>query len=219
MIHNITSVNLLINLVTRRLTNLNKLKKLLIASTLSITLIGFTSHTKAAANTHNVHSGETYWSIASKYGVSVSSLKKVNNKTNDLLYPGENLLLPSNSISDADKELLARLVQAEAKGEPYAGKVAVATVVLNRIDSPDFPNTVKEVIYQKVSGHYAFSPVQNGAINQAADKASRQAVNEALAFRGQGNGSLYFFNPKTAKSKWILTRPVTITIGNHRFAK
>ncbi len=198
---------------------MNKFKKLLIVSTLSLSLFSFHSPTEAATNTHVVKSGETFWIIANKYGVPVNSLKKANNKTSDLIYPGEKLQIPNSSLSAADKQLLARLVSAEAKGEPYAGKVAVATVVLNRVDSKDFPNTVKEVIYEKVSGHYAFTPVQNGTINQAADKDSIKAVDEAIAFRGQGKGSLYFYNPKTSTSKWILSRPITTKIGNHTFAK
>ncbi|MFO1445141.1 cell wall hydrolase [Bacillus sp. Bva_UNVM-123] len=198
---------------------MKKIKKLLIVAAFSISLFGFHSNSEAAVNTHLVHSGETYWLIANKYGISVNSLKKENHKSTDLLYPGENLIIPSSALSAADKELIARLVSAEAKGESYAGKVAVATVVLNRVDNKDFPSTVREVIYQKVSGHYAFTPVQNGTINQPADKDSIKAVDEAIAFRGQGKGSLYFYNPKTAKSNWILTRPITVTIGNHRFAK
>jgi N-acetylmuramoyl-L-alanine amidase len=114
---------------------------------------------------------------------------------------------------------LARLVHAEAKGEPYAGKVAVATVVLNRVDHPDFPNTVKDVIYEVSGGSYAFTPVQNGTINKPADAESYRAVNEALAFRGLGNGSLYFYNPDKISSSWVLSRNVTLTIGNHVFAK
>ena len=131
----------------------------------------------------------------------------------------KNLVIPDATISAADKDLMARLVRAEAVGEPYAGKVAVATVILNRVDSPDFPNSIKSVINQISNGHYAFTPVQNGQINQPADAASRQAVNEALAFRGQGSGSLFFYNPETAVSKWIFSRETTVTIGKHRFAK
>lgn len=195
------------------------LKKLLIVTSLSLSLFGFNSQTNAATTTHLVQSGETFWKIANKYGVSVNNLKKINNKSSDLLFAGEELVIPNTTISEADKELMARLVSAEAKGEPYAGKVAVATVILNRVDSASFPNTVKGVIYQKVSGYYAFTPVQNGAINQPADELSKKAVEEALAFRGQGKGSLYFYNPKTATSNWILSRDVTVTIGNHKFAK
>lgn len=198
---------------------MKKMKKLVIASTLALsTLFTVNIHNADAASTHLVQPGESYWKIANKYGVSVESLKNVNHKTSNMLYAYERLVIPA-SISAADKDLLARLVSAEAKGESYAGKVAVATVVLNRVDHPDFPDTVRGVIYQKAYGHYAFTPVQNGAINQAADAESKRAVNEALAFRGKGQGSLYFYNPRTAKSDWILSREVTVTIGNHRFAK
>lgn len=198
---------------------MKKMKKLLMAGVLSVSLFGFTGQSDAAVNTHNVKQGETYWTIAHKYGVSVLNLKNANNKKTDLLYAGEQIRIPNNQISAADRELLARLVHAEAKGEPYAGKVAVATVVLNRLDSSLFPNTIKGIIYEKVGGHYAFTPVQNGAINQASDQASRKAVDEAIAFRGQGNGSLYFFNPQTSTSKWVFSRKTTVTIGKHRFAK
>jgi N-acetylmuramoyl-L-alanine amidase len=87
------------------------------------------------------------------------------------------------------------------------------------VKSADFPNTVRGVIYQISNGHYAFTPVANGEINKPADAESKRAVNEALAFMGKGNGSLFFYNPKTASSQWIFSREVTVTIGNHRFAK
>ncbi|MEH7128560.1 cell wall hydrolase [Neobacillus drentensis] len=200
---------------------MNKLKKLVMATGLILSLSAFTLNgtTEAATTTHKVQSGDTYWKIASKYGVTVNSLLKANNKTSSLLYAGTNLVIPNSSITAAEKDLMARLVRAEAVGEPYAGKVAVATVILNRVSSPDFPNTVKGVIYERSNGYYAFTPVQNGTINRAADAASKKAVNEALAFKGKGNGSVFFYNPKTAVSKWIYSRPVTVTIGNHRFAK
>lgn len=199
---------------------MKKLKKLVFASvlSLSVSMVAMAQQSEAATN-YTVQSGDSYYKIGTKYGVSVLDIKKANNKASDLLYPGQNLIVPNSPLSEADKELMARLVHAEAKGEPYAGKVAVATVIINRMDNPNFPNTIRDVIYQQVSGAYAFTPVMTGAINQPADSQAKQAVNEALAFRGQGNGSLYFYNPKTAKSEWIFSRPVTITIGNHRFAK
>lgn len=193
------------------------MKKIVMTLTFMISIAMFSTQA-AAATYHTVQSGDTLWKISNRYGVSITSLKKLNNEYDAILYPGQRLQIPS-SISSADKELMARLVRAEAEGEPYAGKVAVATVILNRVDSHLFPNTVREVIYQRSSGYYAFSPVQNGQINKPADAESRRAVNEALAFRGQGSGSLYFYNPKTAKSTWILSKHVTVTIGNHRFAK
>ncbi|MEW9052819.1 MAG: cell wall hydrolase [Neobacillus sp.] len=199
---------------------MKKLKKLVIATglILSMSAFAFTPQSEAATS-HRVQSGDTYWKIATKYGVPVNSLMKANNTTSSLLYAGSSIIIPNSTISEADKDLMARLVRAEAEAEPYAGKVAVATVVLNRVASSEFPNTVRSVIYEVSNGHYAFTPVANGQINKPADAASRKAVNEALAFRGQGSGSLFFYNPKTAVSKWIFSRPVTVTIGNHRFAK
>ena len=87
---------------------------------------------------------------------------------------------PAVSLSNEERDLFNRLVEAEAKGESYEGKVAVATVVLNRLDSPEFPNTVTEVITQVVGNSYAFSPVQNGEINKPASEEAKQAVEEAL---------------------------------------
>lgn len=117
-------------------------------------------------------------------------------------------------MTKAEKNLLARLVHAEAKGEPYAGKVAVADVVLNRVEDEGFPDTLNEVIYQK----NAFEPVQNGSINQAADQESNEAVEEALENNNENEDLLYFYNPETATSDWILTRQVVKTIGNHAFS-
>ena len=197
---------------------MRKIVKLALAMTLSASIFFVPTITDAASN-YNVQYGDSFWSIANKYGVSVASLQKVNNRYNSLLYAGETITIPT-TISASDRELMARLVHAEAKGESYAGKVAVATVILNRVDHADFPDNVRDVIYERYpGGYYAFSPVKNGTINQAADFESKRAVNEAIAFRGKGNGSIYFYNPKTASSNWITTREVTVTIGNHRFAK
>lgn len=199
---------------------MKKLKKLVIATGLMLSMsVGLLTTQSEAATNYQAKSGDTYWKIANRFGVSLTDLKNTNHKTSNLLYIGENLIIPDPTMSIADKELIAKLVHAEAKGEPYAGKVAVATVVLNRVASSRFPNNVRSVIYQKANGYYAFTPVQNGAINEAPDAASRAAVNEALAYRGEGKGSLFFYNPKTAVSKWIFSREVTVTIGNHRFAK
>ncbi|WP_335868888.1 cell wall hydrolase [Bacillus sp. 2205SS5-2] len=193
-------------------------KKIILTAGLTFGLLSV-PNAASAASSHTVKSGESFWKIANQYGVPQTSIQKVNNRTGSLLYAGETLTIPS-SISQADKELMAKLVHAEAKGEPYAGKVAVATVLLNRVDSAEFPNTVKGVIYERsAGGYYAFSPVKNGSINEQADAQDMKAVNEALAFRGQGRGSVYFYNPSTAKSTWIFSREVTVTIGNHRFAK
>lgn len=200
---------------------LKKLKKLAIVAGVIISMSAFTLNQKSEAavsgTTHKVQYGETYWKIAKEFGVPFNSLEAANNWSS--LYAGENIVIPYSPFTAAQKDLMARLVHAEAVGEPYAGKVAVATVVLNRIKSPDFPNTLEGVIYQISNGHYAFTPVQNGTINQPADAASKAAVNEAIAMEGQGKGSLFYYNPKTTTNSWILSRPVTARIGNHVFAR
>ncbi|MED1205439.1 cell wall hydrolase [Heyndrickxia acidicola] len=198
---------------------MKKLKKLIIAGGLLISMSALTLNTKseAAAFTHKVSNGQNYWSIAKNFGVPLKSLEAVNHWSH--VYPGKNIVIPNSPISSADKSLMARLVHAEAGGEPYAGKVAVAAVVLNRMSSSQFPHSVPGVIFQNTDGHYAFQPVQNGRINQPADSDSKKAVNEALALMGKGNGSLYFFNPKTSTSSWIFSRTVLKRIGNHVFAK
>ena len=121
------------------------------------------------------------------------------------------------ATNNNNQELLARIVHAEAKGEPYLGQVAVAAVILNRVDSSDFPNTLAGVIYQPG----AFEPVMNGTINQNVpqDASARKAAKEALNGYDPTGGCLYFYNPATAKSKWIWSRPIVKQIGKHNFAK
>lgn len=197
---------------------MKRLKKLIVAAGLMLSISAFTLTNQAeAATTHTIQYGETYWKIAKGFGIPINSLMNANNSKP--LIAGQNMTLPNSPISAADKDLMARLVRAEAVGEPYAGKVAVAVVVLNRVKSDQFPNTVREVIYQISNGHYAFTPVANGQINQPADYESKRAVNEAIALMGRGSGSLFFYNPRTAQSQWIFSRPVTVRIGNHVFAR
>ncbi|WP_160724378.1 cell wall hydrolase [Bacillus sp. USDA818B3_A] len=197
---------------------MKKLKKLIVAAGLMLSISAFTlTNQTEAATTHKIQSGETYWKIAKGFGIPVNSVMNANNSK--ALISGQYMTLPNSPYTAAEKDLMARLVRAEAVGEPYAGKVAVATVLINRVRSADFPNTVRGVIYQIANGHYAFTPVENGTINQPADAASKRAVNEAIALTGKGNGSLFFYNPKTSTSSWIYSRPVTVTIGNHRFAR
>ena len=197
---------------------MKKLKKLLVAAGLMFTISAFTlTNQTEAATTHKIQYGETYWNIAKGFGIPINSLMNTNGSKP--LIAGQYMTLPNSPISAADKDLLARLVRAEAVGEPYAGKVAVAVVVLNRVKSDQFPNTIREVIYQISNGYYAFTPVANGQINQPADYASKRAVNEAIALMGKGNGSLFFYNPNTTTNSWVASRPVTAKIGNHVFAR
>ncbi|MBQ1705886.1 MAG: spore cortex-lytic enzyme [Clostridia bacterium] len=121
-----------------------------------------------------------------------------------------------SAAGDNDLYLLARAISAEARGEPYIGQVAVGAVILNRVKHPSFPSTVAGVIYQ--SG--AFSSVSDGqfaavTITDSARKAARDALN---GWDPTG-GAIYFYNPAKSTSKWIFSRPVVLTIGDHVFAK
>lgn len=118
------------------------------------------------------------------------------------------------SQSDSEIYLLARLVHGEARGEPYLGKVAVAAVVLNRVRSASFPNTISGVIYQ--AG--AFDCVADGQINLTPDSESIRAARDAMNGWDPSGGCLYYYNPVTATSSWIWTREIRLVIGNHNFA-
>lgn len=114
----------------------------------------------------------------------------------------------------SEVELLARLIHGEARGEPYVGMVAVGAVVLNRVKSSRFPNTMAGVIYQ--SG--AFDAVSDGQINLTPSEQSRRAARDALNGWDPTGGCLYYYNPATATSSWIWSREVRLTIGDHSFA-
>ena len=121
----------------------------------------------------------------------------------------------STSSNSSDVNLLARAIYGEARGEPYVGQVAVGAVILNRVKSSKFPNTIAGVIYQ--SG--AFDAVSDGQINLTPDSTAKKAAQDALNGWDPSYGAIYYFNPSTATNKWIWSRPMTVTIGKHRFCK
>ncbi len=127
---------------------------------------------------------------------------------------GGSVAAASASIISADHRLLAKLVYAEARGESYKGQVAVAAVVLNRVSSASFPNTISGVIYQ--AG--AFSCVANGMINNTPDSTAIRAALDALNGWDPTGGCLYYYNPNATGDQWIRTRTVRTVIGNHSFA-
>lgn len=206
------------------------IKKLLAPLTLAGVLFVATP-----AFAHEVKPGDTMGKIAYANGISVNELANLNPqvKNINLIYVGQNINTDKSSKPTAqttvtqtestehvlanlsEQDLLARLVRAEAESEPYAGKVAVAEVVLNRVDSDQFPNSIASVIYQ--SGQ--FSPVSSGVINRSADSESVQAVKQALKSGDISNGALFFYNPRTATSRWLDSRSTTTVIGNHTFKK
>ena len=119
----------------------------------------------------------------------------------------------SSSPNEANIELLARVINGEARGEPYEGQVAVGAVVLNRVDHPSFPNSISGVVYQKG----AFTAVDDGQINAQMYASSRRAARDALNGWDPTGGAIYYYNPKTATNKWIRIREVICTIGEHVF--
>ena len=116
--------------------------------------------------------------------------------------------------TNSDLYLLAKCVYAEARGEPYTGQVAVAAVILNRVASPDFPNTIAGVIYQP----WAFTAVNDGQISLEPDQTAYNAARDALNGWDPTYGCLYYYNPTTATSKWIYSRQTVVQIGEHIFA-
>ena len=115
--------------------------------------------------------------------------------------------------SSSDYNLLARLISAEARGEPYTGQVAVGAVVLNRIEHPSFPDTMSGVVYQ----NGAFSCLYDGQFNKPVADSAYQAARDALNGMDPSGGAIYYFNPSTATNSWIWSRPLITVIGKHRF--
>lgn len=124
------------------------------------------------------------------------------------------LELEAVAQSKADIYILAKLIYAEARGEPYIGQVAVGAVVLNRVKSKEFPDTIREVIYQP----FAFTAVDDGQINLEPDETAYKAAEDALAGWDPSYGSLFYYNPDIATSAWIFTRETITEIGKHIFA-
>ena len=125
--------------------------------------------------------------------------------------------LPTGEYKPAERhlDLLARCVYGEARGEPYEGQVAVAAVVLNRVNDSRFPNTIPGVIYQPG----AFDAVSDGQINLTPNNTAYNAARDALNGWDPTYGCIYYYNPATATSKWIWSRPIVVKIGRHNFAK
>ena len=121
----------------------------------------------------------------------------------------------SSSSYNSNLNLLARVIYGEARGEPYTGQVAVGAVVMNRIKSSSFPNTLAGVVYQ--SG--AFDAVKDGQVNLTPNSTAKKAAQDAMNGWDPSDGAIYYFNPSTATNKWIWSRPMTVTIGKHRFCK
>lgn len=147
---------------------------------------------------------------------AVIAFQKRNGLTADGIVGKKTLkLLRNQTFTSHQIQMLAQVVYAEARGESFKGQVAVAAVVLNRLHSSKFPDTLKGVIFQP----YAFTCVLNGTYKNHPNKESYKAVYAAISGWDPSHGSLYYFNPATATSGWIWSRPETVQIGHHIFAK
>ncbi|WP_100407483.1 cell wall hydrolase [Bacillus solitudinis] len=210
------------------------MKKLMFLLILLVSTLLFTTPSFA----YTVEKGDTMTKIAREHGLSLNELAKANPQVKDLdqIFIGQHIhthemdnspepnieisssnqvrISEQESLSENDIDLLARIVRAEAQSEPFEGKVAVADVVLNRVESTQFPNTIKKVIYQPGQ----FQPVANGQINKPADKESIKAVHAALTdMRNITENSLFFYNPVIATNRWLDTRKTSVVIGQHVF--
>ncbi len=157
------------------------------------------------AVTYQVASGDSLFLIAQRYGITVGQLQSANHLANTQIHPGQILYIPTTGggqavsrgngiITRSDVDLLARIISAEADSESYETKVAVGAVVLNRVESEHFPNTIREVVYHVDElGKYQFEPVLNGWINQPASASAQKAAQDALNGWDPTNGALYFF--------------------------
>lgn len=119
----------------------------------------------------------------------------------------------TGKYSENDVNLLAKIITAEARGEPYSGQVAVGAVILNRIEHPSFPDSLSGVIYQPG----AFSCLQDGQINAKTEDSCKKAARDAMNGSDPTGGAIYYYNPAKTSNKFMLSRPVLITIGKHKF--
>lgn len=180
-----------------------------------------------------VKTGDTLYLLSQRFGVSIASIKSANGLTSDRLYPGQALIInmasgnsthtysstasrSAGSYPRSEVLLLARLIYGESRGEPYQGQVAVGAVVLNRVDSSKFPNTISGVIYQPNE----FSVVNDGQINMSPNTTAIKAAEDALNGWDPSNVALYYWNPaKAPNNKFLNSKPIVARIGNHVFAR
>ena len=192
-----------------------KIKRKITSIALVLTILFPASSTLA----YTAQPGDTMWAIASNNHLTMDEILSMNPqiKNPNGIQIGQyiNTKKPG-TITAADRKLLAQLVHAEANGEPFEGKVKVAKVVLNRVASPKFPNTIREVILQP----HQFTPVSNGAIHNTPTETDYKAVDKAVSTASDKDGSLYFYNPDISEtSTWLNSHATTAVIGHHVFKK
>jgi N-acetylmuramoyl-L-alanine amidase len=193
-----------------------------------------------------VQRGDSLWTISRRFGITVQELKTANRLSSDVLQIGQILVIPQTSgsaiahaqqksatvqvaavaeneaqisYSREEFEWLTKIIEAEAGNQPYEGRVAVGSVVINRVHSDQFPDSIRQVIFQKTRNVYQFTPVGNGRIYRVTpSEDSIKAAKAALEGEDPTNGALFFYNPKISRDRWIRSRTVAVQIGQHTFA-
>ncbi|NLJ75140.1 MAG: LysM peptidoglycan-binding domain-containing protein [Firmicutes bacterium] len=172
--------------------------------------------------TYQVQRGDSLYWIAETYSISIEELKELNQLSSDAISVGQLLRVPLHTLKEypvglqltsQEVQWLAQMIHAEARGEPYIGQVAVGAVIINRILSNQFPNTLRGVLFQE----NAFQPIRNGSFYRPPNDMAKRAALEALSGHDPTNGALFFFNPRQSTDRYMHSRPAVVTIGRHRF--
>lgn len=210
-------------------------------------LLVFSQSGQALAAAHTIAPGDTLWAISLRYGISVDRLKLANNLQGSLIFPGQVLYIPENTnqavpgrtagdpaaknapavevsrgggglnLSASEFDILARIITAEAENQDYRTQLAVGAVVLNRVESPNFPDTIRGVVYQvDQGGRYQFEPVLNGWINRPPSESAQKAAREALSGADPTGGALFFWE-SWVKNSYLNTRPKAQRLGEFTF--
>lgn len=180
---------------------------------------------------YTVKSGDSIFKIAQSYGITTTELKTANNLTADRIYCGQLLYVPGtaetvpvmkeenvneSALTEAEIYMIAKMIYGEARGECYQGQVAVGAVIMNRLYSPDFPDTVYEVLFQDSQ----FSAIDDGQYYLTPDDSAISAAYEAVNGADPTGGALFYWNPvKAPNNAFLNAKPIIATIGNHVFAK
>lgn len=194
-------------------------KKMLICAA-AFLLLSMGTKVARADEMHYIQPGDSLYKIAIQNGVTVSELQQANGLNGDLIYSGDKLDIPVETgrtwqpVDGRDVDLLARLITAEAGGEPFQGKVAVGSVILNRMKDPKFPVTVAGNIFKP----HEFESVSNGLIWDQPSEDAYKAAEAALKGWDPTGGAKFFFNPaKVYGPSWVWSRTIIQRIGNHVF--
>ncbi len=184
------------------------------------TLMAGTLAAPALAWDYRIQPGDSLYTIARRNGVSLNDLRGANGAWSDLILAGDDLQVPSPSFADNSDssravDLLARLIHAEAGGEPFTGQVAVGAVVMNRLQDPKFPGSIEGNVYSPDE----FESVSNGYIWTDPTAENYQAAEAAIAGWDPTGGAVFFFNPAKTYSTWLWSKTLLTQIGNHVFAR